>query len=76
MEAGIDLKSQYAHAMLPAATSDEEARQEFVKSLKLHLASKVAPGNRMAFTGGAAKRFEEQEGRAHATHRDVRTAMS
>jgi hypothetical protein len=37
---------QQAHAMLPAVTSEERSRQEFVKSLKFHLATRVAPGNR------------------------------
>ena len=39
---------QQAHAMLPAVTSEERSRQEFVKSLKFHLATRVAPGNQDA----------------------------
>lgn len=45
----IDLKAQFEHGLLPRLEADELARQEFVKSFKLHLASKVAPGNRMAW---------------------------
>lgn len=49
MNAMADLKSQFQHAVLPVATGDEFARQEFVKSLKLHLASEVSVGNKDAF---------------------------
>lgn len=76
MEPAIDLKSQYRHAVLPPATADEDARQEFVKSLKFHLASKVAPGNRLVFATTAARRFEHDEGRVPAGHHDVRRAMA
>ena len=72
----IDDKAQYPHGLLPRTTSDEDARQEFVKSLKFHLASKVAPGNRLAYLGQAAAGFEREEGRAPATYHDVRKAMA
>jgi ubiquinone/menaquinone biosynthesis C-methylase UbiE len=45
----MDLHVQQPHAVLPRATAEELSRQEFVKSLKLHLATRVAPGNRLAF---------------------------
>lgn len=63
----MDLKSQYAHAVLPRATADETARQDFVKSLKFHLAAKVAPGVRLAF---------EAKGTEAKDHHDVRRAMA
>jgi SAM-dependent methyltransferase len=75
MNAPIDLKSQYAHAVLPQTTADEFARQEFVKSLKFHLASKVSLGNKDAFEGRAARAFEKAEGRPPVTMHDVRKAM-
>ncbi len=71
----IDLKSQYRHEVLPATTSDEDARQEFVKSLKFHLASKIAPGNRLAYEARAAKAFQQEQGRVPDSYKDVRTAM-
>ena len=58
---------QQRHAVLPAATADEVSRQEFVKSLKLHLATKVAPGNGLAFK---AKGVEARD------HHEVRRAMA
>ena len=71
----MDLKSQHAHAMLPEPDADEFSRQEYVKSLKYHLASEISSGNQAAFTGRAAARFEKKEGRAAATMHDVRIAM-
>lgn len=66
MNAALDTTSQYPHGMLPKTTAEEFSRQEFVKSLKLHLATKVAPGNRLSF---AAK------GVPAKTHREVGKAM-
>lgn len=45
MTATQDLPTQFRHGILPETTSDEFACQEFVKSLKFHLASKVSLGN-------------------------------
>jgi SAM-dependent methyltransferase len=70
-----DLKTQFTHGVLPVANSDEFARQEFVKSLKFHLASQVSVGNKDAFEGRAAPRFAKAEGRAPETMQDVRKAM-
>jgi SAM-dependent methyltransferase len=76
MEAAIDLKSQYAHAVLPKATSDEVSRQEFVKGLKFHLASKVAPGNRLAYEARAEPAYAKATGKAPANYHDIRKAMA
>lgn len=62
MEAEMDLKNQYQHSVLPSTTSDEFARQEFVKSFKFHLASQVSPGNRLAYekrASGKAKDYKD-----------------
>ncbi len=62
MEAEMDLKNQYQHSVLPTTTSDEFARQEFVKSFKFHLASQVSPGNRLAYekrASGNAKDYKD-----------------
>jgi SAM-dependent methyltransferase len=76
MHAEIDLKSQYAHAVLPKTTADEFARQEFVKSLKFHLASKVSLGNKDAFEARAKPAYAKAAGRAPATYTEVRKAMT
>ncbi|QGN56298.1 methyltransferase domain-containing protein [Novosphingobium sp. Gsoil 351] len=71
----VDLKSQLPHAVLPHTTADEFARQEFVKSLKFHLASKVSVGNKDAFEARAKPRFEKEAGHEPATLADMRKAM-
>jgi ubiquinone/menaquinone biosynthesis C-methylase UbiE len=76
MTVHMDLKTQYAHAVYPQPTADELARQEFVKSLKFHLASQVSIGNKDAFEGRAMPRFEKTEGRRAETLGDVRKAMA
>jgi SAM-dependent methyltransferase len=77
MEAAtIDLKSQYPHSVLPQTTADEFARQEFVKSLKFHLASKVSPGNRTAYEARAKESYKKAEGREPGDHHEIRKAMA
>ena len=75
MNIAVDLKSQYHHDVLPKTTSDEDSRQEFVKSLKFHLASTVAPGNRLSYEARAAKVFEQEHGHEPANYREIRSAM-
>ena len=62
--ADVETSSQYRHGMLPEFTAEEASRQEFVKSLKLHLAHKVAPGNKIAYERNLLPRFEKEHGRA------------
>ncbi len=76
MQTNIDLKSQFNHAVLPQTTSDEFARQEFVKSLKFHLASQISLGNKDAFEARARPAFEKAQGKSPETYHDVRKAMS
>jgi SAM-dependent methyltransferase len=66
---------QYRHTMLPQMTIDEAARQDFVKSFKLHLAARISPGNAVAYERRAKPAFEAREKRAPQTHHDVRQAM-
>lgn len=76
MQNDIDLKLQFNHGVLPQTTSDEFSRQEFVKSLKYHLASKISLGNKDAFEARVKPVFEKAEGRAPETYHEVRKAMS
>jgi SAM-dependent methyltransferase len=66
---------QQPHAMLPTATHDEAARQEFAKSFKQFIQEGLLPGLKPVFTHRAAKRFEQQHGRAPADRSDIRRAM-
>lgn len=72
----VDTSSQYRHGMLPESTAEEASRQDFVKSLKLHLAHKVAPGNKIAYERNLIPRFEKEHGRAPKNRHEVRKEMS
>lgn len=66
---------QVQHEMLPSATHDERARQNFVQSLKVHLATKVSPGNKVVYEKRAKPRFEQEQQRAPQDRHDVRRVM-
>lgn len=70
------MSGQTEHRMLPAASHDELARQEFVRSFKIHLASKVSPGNRQVYDARAEPEFVKEHGRAPRDHREVATVMN
>ena len=76
MQTNQDPTSQFRHGVLPQTTSDEFSRQEFVKSLKFHLASKVSLGNQNAFEARAKPAFAKATGAAPETYADIRRAMS
>ena len=69
------MSQQRAHAMLPQATHDEAARQAFVQSLKLHLATRVVQGNREVYERHARPVFERAHGRPPADRREVAEVM-
>jgi len=41
------MNGQIEHEVLPPATHDELARQNFVQSFKIYLAGEVSPGNKV-----------------------------
>ena len=75
IESRIDDKYQYNHGVLPQMTSEEESRQLFVKSLKLHLAMKVAPGNKLSYQQRSAPAYEKRHKQAPQDYHQVREAM-
>jgi SAM-dependent methyltransferase len=66
---------QADHAVLPDATLEESARQEFAKSLKQFIQQGILPGLGPVYRARAAKRFEREAGRAPADRHDIRKAM-
>ena len=66
---------QDAHALLPRATHDELARQQFVRSFKEYIVSDIHPGNRQAYELRAKPSFEEAHGGAPKNWRDVASVM-
>ena len=76
MHTDTDLSTQYRHGMLPQTTADEFSRQEFVKSLKFHLAAKVSPGNKGALEARAKPAWVKAHGNDPTSHGDIRRAMA
>lgn len=69
------METQHQHAALPAATHDELARQNFVQSLKVHLATRVSPGNKTVYEHRAAPRFSREHRRPPKDRHEVRSVM-
>ena len=76
MQTATDTSVQFRHGVLPQTTSDEFARQEFVKSLKFHLASKVSLGNKSAFEARAKPAYAKASGSEPTTYGEIRKAMA
>jgi ubiquinone/menaquinone biosynthesis C-methylase UbiE len=70
------MAEQMQHPMLPRANHDEGARQDFVQSLKIHLATKVSPGNERVYEANAKPRFTREHRRAPRDRNEVRAAMA
>lgn len=68
--------SQIQHQILPSASHDELARQDFVQSFKVHLANRVSPGNRQAYDERVLPAFRQEHGRDPADRHEVRKAMA
>lgn len=69
------MATQLQHKLLPQASHDELARQDFVQSLKLHLATRVSPGNKVIYEQQAKSRFAQHAGRPPKDRHEVRRAM-
>ena len=67
---------QFAHAVLPDTTPDEFSRQEFVKSFKKHLATKVSPNNKVVYETQVKPAFEKEHGRPPKDRHEIRRAMN
>jgi hypothetical protein len=66
---------QGSHAMLPEATHDEAARQEFTKSLKQFIQQGLLPGLTPVYKGRVIKGFEKEHGREPKDRREIRSGM-
>jgi len=69
------MERQLDHRQLPTATQDEQSRQDFVQSLKLHLATKIVQGNKQVYERRVEPAFERRTGRKPADRHEVRAAM-
>ena len=64
------------HAMQPRAQLDEQARQDFVTSLRAHLSGRLMPGAYKVYENRVEPKFRATEGRPPADHEEVRRAMT
>ena len=64
------------HAMLPNPAHDEAARQNFVRDFRLHLATRVYPGNTLAYNRRIEPSFQRREGRSPKDRREIRKLMT
>lgn len=62
--------------MLPDKQHDEQARQDFVASLRAHLAARVMPGNAMLYTSRLEPEFVKEHGRPPSDFREVKNIMT
>jgi SAM-dependent methyltransferase len=76
LKTSVAAGEQQLHAVLPVPVGDDFARQEFVKSLKYHLSTRVAPGIRETYEKGRAPEFHARAGRLPANRREVRDLMA
>ncbi len=63
---------QFKHPMLPQTTHDELARQNFVQSLKLHIARNISPGNKAIYEKVALPKFEQEHQRSPQNRSEIR----
>jgi ubiquinone/menaquinone biosynthesis C-methylase UbiE len=70
------MNGQFEHEILPQALHDELARQNFVQSLKVYLAGKISPGNKVVYEKRLKPAFERQHKRAPRDRSDVRQMMA
>lgn len=66
---------QFEHRQLPRPNAEERSRQDFVQSLKLHLATKVVQGNKAIYQSHVEPAFERRTGRKPADRQEVRALM-
>ncbi|MDB5364855.1 MAG: SAM-dependent methyltransferase [Rhodospirillales bacterium] len=64
------------HAVFPEGKHDEIARFNFLASLNQHIATRIFPGNRLAYEARVKPAFEKAAGRAPKDRHEVRRAMS
>lgn len=62
----------YAHAMMPLATHDELARQNYVATFKIHMEEEIYPANKRLFQAKQEKDLIRAQGRKPKNRHEVR----
>lgn len=65
-----------AHAMQPATSHDEQARQDFVGALRGHLSGRIMPGAYRVYGSKVEPAFKARHGRPPADQDEVRQLMT
>ena len=68
--------AQVMHEMFPKPNHDEGARQSFVNDFRVHLASRVFPGNFPAYFNRVLPQFAKAQGREPKDRHEVRKVMT
>lgn len=66
---------QDAHALLPTATHDEGAREDFCASLRKMFTTELFPGTRTVYTGKLLPEFQRKHGRKPESVREASDLM-
>ena len=66
---------QLQHDLLVQRTHDEQSRQEYVMSLRRHLASRIAPHCVDMYTGAIESAYAEEHGHEPRNRLEMREAM-
>lgn len=63
------------HGMFPTASHDEQALQNYLKSLRIQITKEFHAGNAKLFETKVAPEFEKQHGRPPETRKEIREAL-
>ena len=74
-QSNIETTSQFKHDMLADFDADEFARQEFVKSFKLHLASTISPGNKAIYETRVVPEIKKETGKEPQDRFQIKSKM-
>jgi SAM-dependent methyltransferase len=69
------MPTQAQHAVLPKATHDENARQEYAKSMRAYVTGTLTPGNRVIYERRALPAFLRTHNYPPETRKEVRDVM-
>ena len=64
------------HKMFPDAVHDEQSRQHFIRSLKVHIAEDIMPANKTLYNDKIIPKFKSQNGRVPNSRKEVREALA
>lgn len=71
----LKMNQQFNHAILPQATHDELARQNFMQSLSGYINHQMTPGNKVIYEKVAKVRFEKEYQRLPQNRYEIRCLM-